>query len=725
MHKNSPPHPENIELGHLKDKALSLFEQNHLNEAIACYQQAYQIAPNDIDVLNNLGSLLGMIGSIDKAASYFSKLIKIAPNNIEAITNLATSYQHLGQFEQAEKHYLKALAIEPSAIDTQYNIAICYSQMGKIHQSYDHLNTLFRSDPNNPSFQLLKAELEYKLGHLEKAYPLLKSLIEKVDSPGAALTLLGKTLIQLNQFDDAIFYFLKSLEQNPNIENYLDIGYFLQWNKLYPISIQVLERGISQHPNETELLFALAESKRLNDEPKQAIQLYTDIIQLDQHHLPAHNLRLYTQLSIGNWSQLTERSNILVQLFQETEADEVPSSTIEPFSVLALPISHEDYLRIAKAKAKQYKYSPFPQKKTTHAIPRIGYISPDFNRHSIGLLIPEIIKHHASDKFEIYAYYTNSFCDTFTEKIKRYVNHFKHLPNLDPQQIAHIIYEDDIDILIDLTGYTGKCNGDILKYQPAKLQAHYLGYSASLEAPFIQGFISDHLLIPDEIEKQFSEEIWYLPSSSFSISPLQDTHCSFTRAEYGLPEDGFVYCCLCAPYRIEPVVFAAWMAILSQSENTYLWLYAPNDILIENLKTQAKSFQISEERLIFTKSYILTEHWQHQLADVWLDTLSVSSGTASLLSLQVNLPMVTLMGQTPQSRTSAAIVSHHGISELACHHLDEYTHLALKLYQDKPYYNQVIKKLTQLKAKSPVFAPKVLCQHLEDLYSEKLSTLNS
>jgi len=245
----------------------------------------------------------------------------------------------------------------------------------------------------------------------------------------------------------------------------------------------------------------------------------------------------------------------------------------------------------------------------------------------VGRLISQIFPHFDRDRLKIHAYSTVDVNDHITKEVRSGCDVFIDLSPLSTVAAARRIYDDGIDIMIDLAGYTIGHGAAILALQPAPVQTQWLGYPDTMGAEFMQYYLGDRTLITDEIAEHYTEEIIYLPHA-FVASPLKISEKVMTRAEFGLPDDAFVFCCFNSHYKITPELFDLWLRILEQVPNSVLWLASGGGR--ENLCAEAKKRGLAENRLIFAEKIPHEEYLaRYALVDLYLDTFIYNAGSTA------------------------------------------------------------------------------------------------
>ena len=276
-------------------------------------------------------------------------------------------------------------------------------------------------------------------------------------------------------------------------------------------------------------------------------------------------------------------------------------------------------------------------------------------------------------------------------------------------QIAKLVKSSEVDILVDLMGFTMDSRTGIFARRAAPIQVNYLGYPGTMGANYVDYIIADKTVIPDESNKFYSEKIAIMPNT------YQANDCkrvisddAFTRFDAGLPSQGFVFCCFNNNYKFTPRVFDYWMRILKQVKGSVLWLLEHNASAASNLKREAVARGISSERLVFAKRVPLPEHLaRHKLADLFLDTLPYNAHTTASDALWAGLPVLTCIGETFAGRVAASLLNAIHLPELITTTPEAYEHMAIDLAMHPEKLAEIKRKLVNNRLTTPLFDTKI------------------
>ena len=400
------------------------------------------------------------------------------------------------------------------------------------------------------------------------------------------------------------------------------------------------------------------------------------------------------------------------------------SGSINPFSLLSVCRDPADLLlcaqnysaRISHATAETgYSFERDPHKRI-----RIGYLSGDFHQHATAYLAAQMFESHDRDRFEIFAYSYGP--DDGTPMRTRLVDAFEHFADITDEpfgETADRIHRDEIDILVDLKGYTHGARVQIPAMRPAPIQVNYLGFPGTMGADFIDYIISDRFVIPPGAEDQYAEKCVIMPGcyqvNDSSRDIAVDTK---TRADHGLPGQGVVFCCFNQTVKITPDVFAVWMQLLAQVPDSVLWLLAFNQQAAANLRREAAERGVDPARLVFAPKIPVAEHLaRYRHADLFLDTFPCNAHTTASDALWGGCPVITWTGDTFASRVAGSLLSGLGLEELVATSLEEYAALALSVARDPAALNRIREKLSTSRQNNAVFDGIQFCRHLEEAYA--------
>ncbi len=652
-----------------------------LQAAADRFKEILQRQPNNIQAYNGLGNVLQVMGEIELAKSCYERILKINPKVAIARSNLGAIWQLKGENNQAIAAYEEAIRLDPKLPVAHENLARLLTASASISQAAKAYQRLLKLQPENRDLYLILGNLYQQKGQFETAAETYRAAIKNLSS------------------------------DSPDL--YLLLGVFLQNGGFFRLAKECYFMGF-QKPNSyfatvyTQLGWCL----KILDEIPEAKAAYEMALSFNSDDVQALSYYRELQLLLCDWSDYESSINWASKQqeadYFATKKNGLPASLV----LSLLPAKMSAHKAAAQQRANAIIQNMAEVKKrcnfhypiATQEKIRIGYISPDFRQHPVGILTHQIFQHHNKDDFEIYAYSTVAQKDGFTRTIQAGCQVFRNISDLSAEAAARQIHADGIHILIDLAGYTAHSRPEILALKPAPIQCSYLGYPDTMGADFIDYFLADNWLVTSEIEREFTEEIIKLPHY-FCGSALEISEQKFARQQCGLPADGTVFCCFNTHYKINPEVFRVWMEILQQVPGSVLWLSEPKSpITSENLRREAAEFGINSNRLVFAKKLPLPDYLaRYSLADLFLDTFVYNAGSTGVMALWAGVPMVTKIGETVASRMGASICAAAGLESLICQTGEEYRDKAIYLATHPQELIEIREKLQRDKEHLPLF----------------------
>jgi predicted O-linked N-acetylglucosamine transferase (SPINDLY family) len=313
---------------------------------------------------------------------------------------------------------------------------------------------------------------------------------------------------------------------------------------------------------------------------------------------------------------------------------------------------------------------------------RIGYLSSDLREHAVGFALSEVLELHDKAQVEIYAYYCGEtrVGDPVQTRIRAAVDVWRDVATLSDLDAAKLIADDEIDILIDVNGYTKHARTKVVAHRPAPIIVNWCGYPGTMGSPYHQYMITDAQIVPPENEIFYSEQVLRIPCNQpiDRKRPIAGERPS--RAEAGLPEDAFVYASFNGMQKVTPNCFARWMTILTEVPGSVLWLLTGAEDVNERLRVAAGEAGVDPSRLIFAPKAPNPKHLARiGVADLFLDTLPYGAHSTAADAVTAGLPIVTLQGRSFAARFCASVVQAAGIGDLICDSADEYVSRAIEL----------------------------------------------
>ena len=328
---------------------------------------------------------------------------------------------------------------------------------------------------------------------------------------------------------------------------------------------------------------------------------------------------------------------------------------------------------------------------------RIAYLSADFHDHPMAILMAGLFEQHDRSRFETIALsFGADPQNEMRSRLKGAFERFIDVRQVSDREIAELMRELEVDIAVDLMGFTAGSRTGIFAFRPAPIQVNYLGYAGTLGADYIDYILADRMVVPEAQQVHYAEKLVYLPDTfQVNDSGRRIADRSPTRAQAGLPGQGVIFCSFNNNFKITPDVFDVWMRLLGEVKGSVLWLQQSNEAAAGHLKHEAARRGVAPDRLIFApRTTLLEDHLaRYRLADLFLDTLPYNAHTTASDALWAGLPVLTCMGATFAGRVAASLLNAVGLPELITHSLQDYEGLALKLATDSGLLAEMRAKL--------------------------------
>jgi predicted O-linked N-acetylglucosamine transferase (SPINDLY family) len=351
---------------------------------------------------------------------------------------------------------------------------------------------------------------------------------------------------------------------------------------------------------------------------------------------------------------------------------------------------------------------------------RLGYLSGNFHDHAATYLISELFDSHDRTRFEITAISFGPESRGVTRsRPQASPDRFIDVRAMSDADVATLLRDLEIDIAIDMMGHTLDARLDILAYRPAPIQVNYLGYTGTTGASFIDYIIADHYVVPAGDDEHYSERVVRLPECfqvTNSTSPIAER--TPTRAELGLPEQGFVFCCFNSSLKLAPGMFDLWMRLMRRVDGSILWLLRSNASAERNLRREAQKRGVAPDRLVFASMAPMDQYQaQHRVADLFLDTLPYNAHTTAGYALRAGLPVLTHPGKSFAARVAGSQLNALNLPDLVTGSLDEYEARALELATNPAFLQGIKQKLSRAVVNAPLFHTDRYRRHLEAAYT--------
>lgn len=701
-----------------------------IDEALDCYRGAVELSPGLADAQLNLGRLLLQTGAMAEAIACFDAVLALEPPSPGVLNDLGRACQALGRLEAAIRHFRAAAELAPDQAALQGNLGLALKQAGDptgaataLQRAADSAlagapdDAHIGAGPDLATLNAIGATL-LELGLAERAASLLGHAAARFpDRPeprinlGNALNRLGRSEAALDAYRQALALDPRSADARNNLAALLaSLGQ-------REAAIAEYRQALALRPDYVDALVNLGNALFLDKRFDQAAECYERAAVLAPGHPIASAGLIGAHRFACDWRDF---AGDLAQLAGLIEAR---AAGIDPFVALAFPLPPA-LLRRAAETVVTHNFGGVvplpvrPRRRGDRPI-RLAYLSANYNNHAMGSLMVEMIESHDRAAFEIWGIsFGADDGSALRQRLAAAFDHFLDIRTESDAAAAQILAEAEIDIAVDLMGHTLGHRLGILAYRPAPVQVSFLGCPGTTGAGFIDYVIADRVVLPRDQQPFWSEQIVHLPFCyQANDGQRQSPDMRPSRAECGLPEQGFVFCCFNNNYKITPELFASWLRLLDAVPGSVLWLLRDNDDAARRLRHEAAARGLDATRLIFAPMASHQFHLaRHAQADLFLDTNPYNAHTTAGDALRMGLPLVTWLGDSFPARVAASLLSALDLAELVTTDLPSYERLALNIAQNPVYLGIVRQKLRQNTAASGLFDGKRFCRGIEAVY---------
>ena len=590
-----------------------------------------------------------------------------------------------GAVDQAAARYAEVLRADPANADAFYYLALIACQHGRFEEGAELARKSLAGDPKQARSHVILGRALHALGFhadalssFDRATALAPELAPAHANRADVLSKIGRNAEALDGYDRALALAPDS------VADWMNRGVALIALNRHDEAVTSFDRGFALNP---------------------------DFVQADDFRAP----RLLSKLRVCDWTDLAAETARLLAMVRAGK----PLSL--PFAIVAIPSSPAEQLQCASRYVQEEPaYPPLWQGESyAHDRIRVAYLSADFNEHPTAYLTAGLFEQHDKSRFEITAL---SFGPNDNSPPRRRLEaafeHFIDVGSNTDQEIAALMRRAEIDIAVDLMGFTKDHRLGVLARRAAPIQVSYLGYPGTMGAPYMDYILADATVIPEDHDAFYAERVVRLPGTyQINDNRRAISQHTPTRGECGLPQNAFVFCCFNNPQKITPEIFDIWMRLLRATEGSVLWLITGNAKAAANLRAEAEKRGVAAERLIFAPKAGVADHLtRHRLADLCLDTLPYNAHTTASDALWAGLPVLTCLGETFAGRVAASLLKAIGLDELITRTLAEYEALALRLSRDPVYLASLKDTLIRNRDASLLFDTQRATRHIETAY---------
>lgn len=630
----------------------------------------------------------------------------------------AVGLHEQGHLGRAEELYRTVLNVQPDHVDALHYLGVMRLQQSRHDEAVSLIGEALRHRPNFPDALCNRGTALQALNRLEEAVMSYDTAIAIRPDYANALFNRGNALRILGHYTDALASYDKALAIQPDFAvAHTNRGNALDALGRHEAALASYDKALAIRPRYPEALCCRGSVLRKLMRFKDALETFQRVAAIDAGF---RHVQGEIAIARGNLCKWQGHDRLVRRLIDGINAGHPVSL---PFALLTQLDDPAAQLKCAAAFVRDLhpaRQQPlWTGERYHHDRIRIAYLSADFHDHATAYLAAGLFERHDRERFEIIGISCGP--DQPGAMRTRLVAAFDRFVNIramgDPEA-ARLLREHEIDVVVDMKGFTLDARLDILAHRPAPIQVSYLGYPGTMGASYIDYIIADELVIPPSDHACYAERIVYLPDC-YQVNDSRRSIAEQTpsRTDWGLPERGFVYCCFNNNYKITPDIFDIWMRLLSRVPGSVLWLLEDNTTAAQNLRREAQRRGVAPERLVFAQRIDLPEHLARQRrADLFLDTLPVNAHTTASDALWAGLPLLTCKGRAFAGRVAASLLQTVGLPELVTDSLADYEAQALMLATSPDKLTGIRTQLAHNRMTHPLFDTDRFCRHIESAY---------
>ena len=584
---------------------------------------------------------------------------------------------------EAERIYNHVLKLQPKHFESHFLLGVVHAQRGSHVDAVRQFDVALRLNPKSASAH---------------------------NSRGVSLGKLKRAAEALASFDRAIALRADSAEAHSNRAN------ALRELDRPQEALASSDRALALKPDYPEAVNNRANVLLRLKRYEETIADLERLLRLNPDFPYAKGMLLHTKMRLCDWRSF----DLDIEGIKSDLRAVKPVST--PFAVLAQSGTTDDQLACAQAWVRE-KCPPAPAvykgDKYRHDRIRVAYVSADFGEHPTSYLLAGLIEEHDRERFKILGVSLGgSLPSAMRSRVAGAFDQFLDAGRKDDREVAGLLRHLEVDIAVDLMGFTHESRPGIFALRPVPVQVNYLGFPATMGASYMDYIVADRFVIPAEHQDRYSEKIAYLPDSfQANDSQRRMSEPASSRTDAGLPEAGFVFCAFSNSYKITPAIFDIWMRLLRQVDDSVLWLLGGGATVKNNLRREAQAREVAPERLIFAPRVGYSDYLsRYRLADFFLDTAPFNAGATASDALWAGLPLITCSGEAFAARMAGSLLHAVGLPQLVTSSFEDYERTALELARDRDALKALKARLAQNRTTCALFDSARFRRHLEAAY---------
>ena len=649
------------------------------------YHWALSACPWTPILLSNACNWLRDTGNYKESLAQLTKGLQRWPNDMHLQWGLILSLHHSGQPRQALR-ILETLIFEQGKRPLLIReLVACLLSCEQWHDALEALTTLQRLEPNDATLLIQELQLLNRLGQHKKAWSLLR---EQPLLKGAELLRAKATLLLGEQRQkEALPLFEKLTQLDPNDgDHWLNLAACQKGLKQMVAPLQTLQTALDLHPDRSDLRQALGSV-------------------LVEH---------------GRWS---EGLPLMLQSANDPRSSDVQQFNLQFAAAGNRLLSAQELAQRAMSWEQSRRLTPTPLwsdhlrlLSPTKRL-RVGYFSQDLHNHPVGRFLEPLLSAHNRQQVEVIGISCGAHHDNHSEKLRRACDGWLNLNGVNDLAAARQISELELDILVELGGYTGGQRLRLLTARPAPIQLSYLGYFASTHLQCIDGWIGDSMVFPTDLEQEASGQTLYrLPRCYMSYQPEISSAPRRTALD-----NRFRFGCFNHSRKLTDPTLDLFAKVLQAVPNSLLVLksqtfgeFAEHNRVRKRL--EARGIPQDRLELLERSADVETHLFMYGQMDVALDPIPYGGATTTAEALWMGIPVICLAGKGMVGRLSASIVAGAGLDAAIAMTVEGYVDRAKRIAAQGPRTNSHRLAIREKVLQSPLMDSKGLARSMEQTF---------
>ncbi|KAK3252722.1 hypothetical protein CYMTET_38002 [Cymbomonas tetramitiformis] len=659
-------------------------------------QQLQQSKQADFGAYLELASAYAGKGDTTSAHHYYTEVLRLQPTCAVAWCGIAALYSSTGDHTRALLSYQEALLVHPNCVDAYIGLGAACKELSRSEEAVSCYQIAIQLQPGCARTHAALAGVYFEQGHLELSVACYSDAIALEPNFPEAYNDLGNALRALLRCQEAVQCYTACLQlhaqtaQVHGTTHHLLYSIAVTYNNLASVlklqnrndeACACYEHVTRLQPDSAESHANLGNAYKDTARQEQAILAYQQALALKPDYPAALANLVHSLQCVCDWRERKATFHRLEMDIVRQIYSGQPTS-VQPFHAMAYPLNANLVLELTRLHARHIELAAerlrvpafqHPPKNLLKAGQRlkVGYLSSDFGNHPLSHLMGSVFGSHARADVEVTCFALSAADGTeWRKRIEGEVEHFYDVSHLTSVQIATMVNQAGVQVLIDLNGYTKGARNEIFALRPAPVQVSYMGFPATTGARFIDYLVLDRVVAPEHLRHCYSEKLVYMPHCYF-VNDYKQAHLDVldpstrpSRTEFGLPEDRFIFSCSNQLYKYDPETFTTWCNILRRVPNSVLWLLRFPPFGEPRIKSEAAARGIDPDRIIFTDVADKDVHIKRSgIADLFLDTPMCNAHTTGCDTLWAGCPVITLPLERMASRVCASLCHAAGFGE--------------------------------------------------------------